>query len=343
MAATDSELTISDAGGGNARRLPGVGSLLVSWEVNRAGLLTCLVPRRDVERAGLDPQLRGCWVQYDHPSAGRWGGVVTRAALVNGMVEVNAEGFASLFRKKIVTLKTGQNERRGTAGGLFEELVREQAADGAAPVTIGTIDRTGEVADLDFDDADFYDEVSPAFTTDLGMEWEVTPDRVVNYGARIGTDRNLLLIEGRHFRSARWEDDLLDVVNVAVGIAARRERRSNGSTRLRPERRTLTEPASVARFGRQEAAFVYGRVNNVSTIDRKLRLELDRYAFPKAAVTLEAVEPPGDRVFARFREGDAIQVELGLSGVRGGLRVMVRSLDVATGVMTIAGDGTEAA
>ena len=338
-----SEVTLLERGEVGGRRLL-VADLTCSWEVNRAGSLAFRAPVADVLDAGWTAPLLGAWVRYDHPTAGSWGGVITSAGSSDGVVEVGAQSFHILTRKRLV--RTGDIDDKplsGTPGGLFAKCfsLANTTMDGASdtmPLTLGSIDSGGESLEVSFADDDFYDTVIPALTSDVGYEWKVDAQRRVSFGQTLGRDRTetVALREGFEVASSRWVEDMWPLANVIVGSGIVRVTRNGRTARYRATR-TVADPASVARYGAlQEVRAFSGRYDSESAIQALAEQALAKAVNTPALADLTVVDH--DRAFERFREGDRVTVELPLSGVRRGMRVMIRSLDVAAGTMTVSGE-----
>lgn len=345
--AVENDLWIGDWGGANPRLLPDLVNLKLSWEVNTAGLLTCELPKVDFERVGFSLlELGGKWVTYlPRLATLRWSGAITGVALSNGMVTIAAESFHTMLRKKLVTVSQGEGEAVTGKPGTMMRLLLAEADPPPRKwgLRVGAIDSGGEDIAVFLEDADLYDDGIPAVTSDVGWEWEATPERVVNHGPRLGRDKSasVVLVEGRHIVAASWAEDGARIENLlsATGTAKVRKRRGKPKVERAISYGPVGDQASIQRWGVREGVRDYGRVANQDSLKARLEADLKRSANPPAAVTLDLANE--DDVWGAFREGDDVQVQLPLSGVPAAkLRVQVRSLDAASGMMTIAGDAT---
>lgn len=102
-------------------KLGAVADLVVSWELNRPGMMSFRVPTRQLLAMGagssgtiLDlnvwssggsagsqryaSDLLGKWVEYRHPTAGFWGGRISSVHHDDGITSVGAEGYLSLLK-----------------------------------------------------------------------------------------------------------------------------------------------------------------------------------------------------------------------------------------------------
>ncbi len=348
-AVVTSDLIITDRGGSNPRRVIG-SNLACSWEVNLAGTLSASVPVNEVRTVGLDIDLRGLWLDYTHPSAGRWSGVITASRAVDGVIEVAAQGFAILTRKRLVSI-TGQKEQpmKGTPGGIFRLAFERMSNSGPTWLTLGDVDGSGPQIEVSYEYEDFYDSVAPALAGDNGFEWRVSNDRVVTFAQTIGVDRraSVQLIEGREILSgSSWTFDQWSLTNVlaATGIGRARKRVKKGKKSKFVDADyvagpiTVRDEASIAQYGILEELEDFGFVGDETVLTERATAALNASARgSEDAVELNVADVDG--AFAKFAEGDTIAVTLGLAGISGTIRVMVRSLDVQTGVMAVAGLG----
>jgi hypothetical protein len=348
MTAALSDVTILERGGRRPRRLT-LSGLRCSWEVNVAGQLSGQAVADELFAAGFaTTDLRGHWIAYEHPSAGRWGGVVSVCAPRNGLVEIGAHGFEVLLRKRLVTEAGGRNRPLAAPpGALLWKAIKLADRHGPTYVRRGRIDEHGSPVQAVWQAADVYEDVIPELTDALDREWEVEPDtRKVNYAKRLGRDRSgsVKLVLGREISDPayEWVEDHWATVNVLHGTAEL-VLNARGAPRSRPFPIAATEVnhASVRRWGAMEAAVDLGRVGSRDALRDRLKRELNRLADPPAAVRLTTVDEGG--VWSRFREGDDVAVELGDAGIRGTVRVRIRALDVEAGTLEIAGDGTRLA
>lgn len=344
MAATVGDIVITQRNGRNATRLL-TSDLRASWEVNRAGSLSCRVTSRDLTASGWSGDLLGAWLQYGHPTAGRWGGVVTSVGYADGIVEIGAQSFHVLTRKRLVRATDDETTAiSGTPGGLFKKLFRLASAvkeghSSRIPLTLGDIDESGTTLEVTYADDDLYDGIIPSLTDDIGYEWTVTPDRVVNFGKRIGEDRTsrVVLVEGRHIANSRWTDDIWNIENWLVGYGTALARLGN----MTAEYRTSAVGAnarSIERYGVLMGTRDYGGpYDSERTVAELVRAEVGESSDPDSPVELTVVDE--DDCWSLFREGDTVSVRLPQSGIRGTVRVMVRALDLNGGRMTVSGIG----
>lgn len=321
--------------------------LVVGWEVNRAGQFSGFAPADQLNSAGLDADnLTGYWIRYEHPTAGVWAGVCTLANYADGVVEIGGQGFGILTKKRLVDIsEKNQEPYVGTPSSILNKAFTQIANSGPLFITRGTIDESEEQVEVTFNAADFYDEVIGQITDDIDREWKVNEDRVLTYAKRIGNDltSSVKLVEGRAILvGSGYADDIFTVVNRlrATGFG-RIKKKSRKGRKLIAEFNigpiTVTNQESIDKFGVLEESRDYGYVGTEAELRRRALAEVEFMENPEASITLQLADVDG--AYESFREGDSVTIEIGLSGIRAEMRVMVRSLDVTQGVMTISGTG----
>lgn len=338
-----SDVVIGERNWRNRKRLT-VADLAMSWEVNRAGSLSCRVPIADLTAAGWSRTLIGAWIRYDHPTAGSFGGVVTSVQYSDGIADIGAQSFHVLTRKRLI--RAGDEDDRpasGTPGGLFQRFLRSAGATrtGEADrllLNIGTVDTGGDTIEVSFTDEDLYETVIPTLTTDVGYQWSVDADREVTFGKRLGRvlTPTVKLTEGVEITSSRWSDDLwmIDNTIIAYGVATVTRKQRRAYYRVSS---TAVNTASVDAFGALQAVRDYGNVDSERSLQQLAAIEVGDTAVPDAAVELTVADVGG--CWSLFREGDTIAIDLPLVGISADVTIAVRALDVTSGTMVVAGTG----
>lgn len=356
------DLIIADRGGGNPRRLIGA-DLACSWAVSNAGTLSCRVPTSDVTRAGLGFDLRGKFVAYEHPTAGKWGGTVTASPRRDGILEVAAQGFALNLRKRVIS-----GTWSGPPGNILQQAFAQANNGGPTYVTLGTIDGSGAAMEGAYAFDDFYESVLPSITADVGFEWHVSPTGILTFGQRIGVDlqSTVRLEQGREILNEYSVDDMYALTNRIIaggtgsktttipgdgggkgrgknkGKKKRKKKSGSGattSTAYYPLNNIArADAASVARFGALEEYINFGVVgDDVGLANRAQQYLAERSGDFSCAFELTIADING--AFSKLREGNTISVAFGLSGVSGIMRIMDRALDLNSNTLTIAGNG----
>lgn len=344
MAVINSTLTITDRGGLNPRNI-GVSSLLLSWDVNRAGQLSGFATNKALDKAGLGNQvLNGKWINYEHPTAGRWSGVITMTNAVDGIVEITGQTFHILTRKRLVDISGAKDEPfLGSPGAIFKKAFDQISNSGKLFLVAGSMESGKGQVEVTWTGEDFYDSVIPQLTDDVGMEWLVTNDRVVKYGEKLGLDRSssVLLSEGKEIISGTmYTDDMYLITNSVRGLGFGRikKRDKNGRT-IKAEFNVgpvvVSDATSVEQFGLLQERIDYGYVGTEQALRERAQRDLDRKSITKGTAMLNVADI--DNAFSKFETGDTITVELGLSGIVAQVRVLSRALDVTSGIMAVSG------
>lgn len=332
----------------------------VSWEINTAGMMSGGVPVALLAELGLPlDDLGGYWVLWEHPLLGRWSGIITSCAVAQDRVmQLTAETHHVLLRK-IFQAATGGV--RGPVPRMYPgqlvkwvlddvAAIRAQVGD-ASYLAAGTIETGHQPVEVEWELADYYDEVMPALTRDIGYEWDVTPDLIVNFGRTLGSDlrSSVRLAEGVEISTFSLDSDVWDVTNALTGIgtfySAAQGRIKKPGFRDKivlnerwdmPVGEVARSASSIQRYGVLAEAKDYGFIQTAAAIVGLLANDLTRGINPPAALTLEVV--PIGTYWATFSHGDIIKVNLGSIGLELDFRIMVRAYDSTTGVLTLSGD-----
>lgn len=211
------EAIISDRGGKNPRRLP-IANPSCSWELNTAGSFSAFARIRDLRAAGLGHDLKGRWLEWEHPTAGRWGGVLSGRPVEDGVAELAADGWAKLLSGRV--LAEQDTPPPGPIGGLIRRLVIAAGRDDPTFIKLGVIDEGGPSIQIDTGGGDIGDDLLPQLAQDGGAEWYVDADRRINVARKLGRDRSatVRLVEDRHVTNFRLDDDLWSSVRGQVFV-----------------------------------------------------------------------------------------------------------------------------
>lgn len=199
-------VTISQRGGLRPVVVP-VTAPQASWELNAAGAFSAFARIDDLRHAGLWPDLRGCWLEWVHPIAGRWGGVITGTPVTDGLAEIAADGWLALLQGRV--LADGDLPSR-TPGGLAHLAVLAAGREHPTFIAIGRIDGGGEPLGLTFN-GDVGNDLLPQIAEGGSVEWIIDADRVFHCGRRLGTDFSgaIRLIEDVDVTAVQRDNDLL--------------------------------------------------------------------------------------------------------------------------------------
>lgn len=343
----------------NLVRLPATSNLQVSWEIDRAGLLTCDVPVRDLAALGVDHRaLLGKWLYYHHATAGPWGGQITTVTVADGVVTIGGESWASLLRGSLTT---------GVKGGLIGALTQEiNAARPKTGISIqaglgdhgsGSPDLNalmGALAGAQTAGQDIYEQYLPAILSAWnehvgwrdglrGASWNVDPvTRVLSIRLQYPRDvsASVSLNDGVHAVRSSYSDDTADVFNTIlltapVSYAPGDSHLPYVGTRERTE--FGFNAASVGIYGPRSLAL---RTSGVFAGEQQHRQALNdrltRFSRNQQLVTIECADIGG--VWRTFREGYVVSCNLANSGASGQMVVRQRALDLARGVMIVSGE-----
>ena len=215
---------LSDA---NQRRIPATSNLQVSWELSRAGMLSCEAPYRDIAAAGVTVgDLLGKWVHYTHPTAGPWGGQIVSASGGDtpGVITINAEGWASCLRGVY-----GDGNLTGGGNTVITHVRNIVTANTAQTgIVFGEITGASSGASLFDETWDFYESILPGVIeyifnrtppTLLPVGYTVDPlTRKLYVKTAIGTDRSaaVKLADRVTNVESSWSDDASDFTNYLV-------------------------------------------------------------------------------------------------------------------------------
>lgn len=328
-----------------------------SWEVNRAGMFACRVPLTEFTSEFTGPNRRdtfvGAILKYEHATAGNWYGRIMQFGVRDGIVEINAQSLHILAQKRLADSK---REGKQAAGAILYGAIYDQTEiDTKFKLTVATtnFEKDSKMTNVSTKyGVDLYNDIVPAVTDDVGMEWRVDENRVVTYGKQLGTDRTegnnaVILAEGVQVISASWSDDLSSVTNYFRGVATLKIKTKDGKTQkdgteipAKYKFETVTAnkqtQASATAWGPLMERRDYGEVASQADLTEILGSELEARDQLYSAFDLEVVDI--DAIWSKFIEGDRVNVQLGRSGYPNAkLRVMVRALDVTRGVMSVSG------
>lgn len=357
---------LSDA---NQVRLTATTGLTVSWELSRAGQLAFDIPLVDLIAYGYrnPTALKGKWLHYEHPTAGPWGGKITNVSLSDGVVSVGAESWAAELKG------VGSRVWGGSAYGMVAMLMQQvDMTRNLTGITRGTIDFGGQGDVLVLDEiltpgTDLYDTYIPAvldrWQTERGNRaglqatgWNVDPvTRKLSFDATYGSDKSasVWLHAGRHVVGTDIADDLEDVINTVfysgkvnyrftetkthLNKKGKRRKRRVTHTGVRTAYITGVDSTSVGQFGERGQQFQEDFPSETA-MQKAANQRVRQLSLDTQNVSIETVDV--DDIWRQFREGDIITAALGFDGLIGKMVVRMRALDVASGVMTVAGEAT---
>jgi hypothetical protein len=310
----------------------------MSWRTDGPGSFDTMVRGRDLHTAGYmlqgvaDP-LKGLWLWYDHPTAGPWGGVITRTDVDGSFVRITAEQFNVLLRKRRVP--GSYTAVAVSPGSLALSFLTDAERNGDSFMLTGwTAEETGDVIDYEPRGGDLGDDVIPALAN-FGYQWRVRAwsmdERLFEFRQRLGEDKrgSVLLSEGRHLVRFNQTGDLWTVVNSLEGVPGDQDYRDSRGYQLDDE------PSMRALGRRYEATIAYTGAVTRSTIIPQVKRDLERLRYPAEIAQADIAD--ADLCWLRFREGDVVSVASETANYRGPMTVDIRTLDTRAGTLSIAG------
>lgn len=358
--------------------IPDVPSIMVNWEINRAGMLSASLTVEQVNQFFVQlhqtPAYRnistmaGMVIRFDHEAAGSWAGQIVQFGGSNGIIQVSALGYESLLRKKVFKIETlGGSDNTKHPGLILKDIVQkyngtnDEDSDSRLQLKIPTesettaaepflTDEPGDTADVRVKTtADVYDEVIPAITEDIGYEWNVTADGRVMFARQLGIDRSsgesqVTLVEGESVTSVTWADDFSSVTNSLIGFYVLTD--PGTSTRGKKGKQPKKSQQSVVVNSTSSSISQFGILRErrdypeVSKPDTvKNRLYAELRTMDQMRPLITVETVNTNGIWSRFRQGDTVYLNTSHSGYTGTFRILVRSLDVGRGVMMLSGYG----
>lgn len=309
-----------------------------SWRTDGPGSFSCEMDTRALTTMGYDKTalvnpLKGKWLWWDHPTAGPWGGVITRTEPGAWYTRIVAEQFAVLLRKRRTAVAEASTGIAPGSLALYYFTSAERNGDSFL-LTGATAEESGAAVDLEPRGGDLCDDILPMLAN-YGYQWRVRSwsmdERLFEFRTRVGTDKraSVLLSEGRHVTGFRVTGDLWTVANSIVGVSGERDWKDAAGYQL-------DDDGSMRTLGRRyETTLAYSGVATRSTIAPLVKRDLAEMRYPQEIAEAQVVDE--DLCWLDFREGDTISVLSQHANYQGPMEVDIRALDARSNVMTIAG------
>lgn len=312
------DFTVAQLGWSRPIRLTATG-IAAGWAVREPGVFSAEVVTSDLIAETGTVDLRGRWLRWDHPTLGRWSGVVTdtQPDSDSGATELAATDFRVLLdRRRTAKVYDIQS---ATAGGIARRLVTDASRLEPLWITEVRADETGPKIGYQARAGDVLAALG-SLADAAGQEWRVDGDRVLEWRAKLG--RNLRstvqLVEGREIVSFRYPHALTPVVNDLLVVPANADYARTNSVVVR-------DSASIRQFGvRSDTVVVTDAVVEGMLRPRGLA-RMGQLA--KLGRTLALAVTDDDDVWAAFREGDTMTALLSSINTRIAARVMTRAWD----------------
>lgn len=310
----------------------------LAWRTDGPGSFDCEIETRALSTFGLsataiDRALKGRWLWWEHPTAGPWGGVITRTEVGPWFSRVTAEQFAVLLRKRKTSLHANAMSIAPGSLALMYLTSAERSGD-SFMLTGWQAEESGAAVTIEPRGGDLCDDIMPMLTG-YGYQWRVRSDtmgeRLFQFRTRLGEDKRgrVLLSEGRHIVSTRVTGDLWTVANSITGV--------RGDVAFEEVTGFVADDeASMRALARRyEETIAYAGHVTRGTIAPLLKRDLARKKYPQEIAEFTLVD--ADLCFADVREGDTISVMSQHCNFHGPLEIDIRSLDARSNTMTIAG------
>jgi hypothetical protein len=320
------------------QRMVEIGPPSCSWRTDGPGSFDCEIETRALTSAGYDltdlsNPIKGKWLWWEHPTAGGWGGVITRSEVGTWYTRITAEQFAVLLRKRRTATAEAATGIAPGSLALYYYTSAERNGD-SFMLTGATAEEGGEAVDLEPRGGDLCDDILPQLA-DYGYQWRVRSntmdERLFEFRSRLGIDKraSVLLSEGRTVTSVRTTGDLWTVANSIVGVPGDRDWRDAAGYQQ-------DHDASIRTLGRRyEATIAYTGAITRSTIAPLVKRDLAVMKYPQEIAEVEVVDE--DLVWSEFREGDTVSLMSQHINYTGAMEVDIRSLDARQNTMRIAG------
>jgi len=304
-----------------------------SRQVDGPGQLVCTVPHDDLYDRGYDVRpgdlpIKGAWVRLEHPTAGTWAGVVTQTRVDGSWVELTAESFHVLLRKRRVP--TDYVVSGVPAGSVALRAFTDVQRLDYTWVGGVSADEDGDPIEVELRGGDLVDDVFRELVGVSGMQWRVTPERVLEWRHRLGSDKRgtVTLVEGAQISGVDQTGDLWTMVNALTGTSS--DARWADTTAYE-----LESDDSLRDYGRRYEELRAYPYASRSTIIPHVRDDLRRLRDPAELIRLDVIDD--GESWADVREGDIITAILPSVNAVVVIDVMAQDFDLDRGVMSIAG------
>lgn len=321
------EVVLSDFGGGNPRRVPVVGAS-VSWELNNVGSFSAFARIEDLQQHGAWGDLKGMWLEWQHRTAGRWGGVVVGRPVTDGVAELAAEGWATLLRNR--PLIYWDRQAPSSAAGIARHGVMAAETNDPSFIKLGAFDESGDAIQFRLGGQDTLDDMLPQLVGDGAMEWSVDADRVLTCGQALGVERSatVRLTEGVEILNAKFADDSY----TAPAVQQFEVQLPAGASQDPTRRPTVGSAATVKRrWADPRIARIAAAAANQPQFVTLLQTQ---------TTPVELTICDRNQAFYHTQLADTVRIVVETAGFSGTFRVHARGLDSSQDVMTLAGEAT---
>ncbi len=310
----------------------------MSWRTDGPGTFDAMVDNRVLQKNGMNVigtsnLLKGRWLWWEHPTAGAWAGVITATEVGKWFTRITAEQFNVLLRKRRTSANYGSMSMSPGSLALMFLSSAERNGD-SFMLTSWIAEECGSAIEMQPRGGDLCDDIIPQLAT-YGYQWRgkatTMTERAFEFRSRLGTDKrgSVLLSDGRHMVGINATGDLWTVANSIIGVAGDTDfTTANGYQ--------LDDDGSIRTLRRRyEETIPYTGVVTRSTIVPLVKKDLKDRAYPREVYTADIVDDGS--IWAQFREGDIVSIASSHLNYQGPMDVDIRSLDMGSQVLTIAG------
>ena len=319
------------AQGGHMWRTFNAWNLAASWVINDHGTFACAIEMDDVSAYCTTAQaLQGRDIRWKHPTAGWWRGVIT--AVVprpdDRTVEVTAKGY-SWWLSKRVTPKIAKFPG-APPGGIISAVLQASKREATLPFDSIQIDETGAPFAYETRAGNVLDVVR-GVTSRSGQEWQNDMDaNQFQWRQEMGRDLSaqIQLVDNIHIVDHRPEFSLDAKANALLVQPTDDRYKARNSF-------FAEDGASIDAYGRLEDGRTYAGAANRSSLRVISKSDLKRSA--RRGQTFSFTIADVADCMGWFRNGDTIRLSLPRINQAFSVRVMVRSWDSDSGLMTCSG------
>lgn len=308
-----------------------VAGIVATWAVNSPGRLSALAPARGQRITGED--WLGKWVEWEHPTQGRFAGYVEDAPIDTGQgtVEIAVVGHVNILNRR--RTKRRARPAMGPPGAIIARTMSDVTLDAGMPFEL-TVSERGPQMSYEFRAESVMSVFETAVSTS-GQEWTsyLDDDRTlrIDWRERVGRDETLRVVftEGVNVISASVNQTIANTVNDLLAIA-------DDDQYSRAQGARVQSLGSVGRFGRLQDTRQYKGLVTKSTLGPRATRDIALLALPTVTVELRVQQDDPRLVYVR--DGTEFRYISAQANAAYRLRALARSVDYDAGVVTLTCD-----
>lgn len=302
--------------------------VLAASAISTPEQLNFLLPWKDGPLYGVE--WLGRWVAWDHPTQGRFAGVIVDYHVTGdaGTVELAAYGFMWVLTKRITGRKF--KPAMGPAGAVVSRLFSETELDLGMPYNL-QIDERGPHINYEFRldaVASAIDELASA----SGQEWDAWIDSQgtlqFRWEENVGEDvsADLTITDGIDCLLADIDGTIADTINDLAALADDDQYEHAAGARVQ-------SLGSIVRFGRLQAARRYVGLVTRSTLGPRAQADLRGAALPTETFSIRV--PHLSRKLETIRNGTRFRFVSPSTNAIYVARVLARDVSLDDGVVNL--------